>query len=174
MKKRDQTMEDIGSLVNLLESQDDKVRREARKSLEVIGKPAVPTLSEVLQNSSVYKARWEAAKALGAIGDAKARPSLVWTLQDSETDVVWLAAEALKKFKKAVWPEILNVLIKQGAKSVTLRNAFHHVFRKQRENGFNDLLEILRKALESDTVPESTPLAAYKMLERMREHSNHN
>ncbi len=165
MKKHDQTVEDIGSLVNLLESQDDKVRRKARKSLVVIGKPAVPTLSEVLQNSSMYKARWEAAKAI---------PSLVWALQDSETDVVWLAAEALKKFKKAAWPEILNVLIKQGAKSVTLRNAFHHVFRKQRENGFNDLLEILRKALESDTVPESTPLAAYKILERMSEHSNHN
>ncbi|NEW85122.1 MAG: hypothetical protein GZ094_22535 [Mariniphaga sp.] len=88
--------------------------------------------------------------------------------------IVVIITEALKKFKKAAWPEILNVLIKQGAKSVTLRNASHHVFRKRRKNGFNDLLEILRKALKSDTVPESTPLVAYKMLERMREYSNHN
>lgn len=168
MDLQTQTDNDIMNFVNLLESSDDKVRTKARKSLVVIGEQAVSSLTEVLQNSKVYKARWEAAKALGAIGDAKAIPSLVKALQDHETDVVWLAAEALKKFRKAAWPELLNSLIKQGADSVALRNASHHVFRKQQEKGFNDLLEILRKALESGAVPESTPMAALNLLDKMR------
>ncbi len=168
MENQAQAFEDIKSLVNLLTSKDDKVRRKARKSLVEIGKPAVSSLTEVLQNSKVYKARWEAAKALGAIGDASAIPSLVKALEDTESDVVWLAAEALKKFRKAAWPELLHALNKSGAESVTLRHAAHHVFRNQREKGFNDLLEALRKSLESGAVLESTPMAASNLLEKMR------
>ena len=169
MNIQTQTRNNIETLISLLASTDDKVRRKARKSLVFIGKPAVSSLSGVLQNSKVYKARWEAAKALGAIGDTKAIPSLVMALEDTETDVVWLAAEALKKLRMAAWPELLKALIKRGSESVTLRNASHHVFRKQREKGFNNLLEVLRKALESDASPESTPVAASKLIERMRD-----
>ena len=171
MDLQTQADKDIKNLVKLLESSDDKIRRKARKSLVEIGKPAVSSLTEVLQNSKVYKARWEAAKAIGAIGDPKAIPSLVKALQDTESDVVWLAAEALKKFRKAAWPEILNALIEQGADSVTLRNASHHVFRNQREKQFNDLLEALRKSLESGAVSESTPMAASNLLAKMRAQS---
>lgn len=163
-----QTERKIESLVDLLASTDDKVRRKARMSLIAMGKPAVSSLMEVVQNSNVYKARWEAAKALGEIGDANAIPALVKALEDPETDVVWLAAEALKKFGKAAWPELLNTLTRQGAESVSLRNAAHHVFRKQREEGLNDLLEILRKSLESGAVSETTPMAAYRLLEKMK------
>ncbi len=170
MEKQAQDTEDINSLVSLLSNKDDKVRRKARKSLVVIGKPAVSSLSEVLQNSDVYKARWEAAKALGAIGDAAAIPTLVNALEDTESDVVWLAAEALKKFRKTAWPELLSALIKRGSESVTLRNAAHHVLRTQREKGNHDLLEALRKSLESGAVPESTPMAASNLLEKMRVH----
>jgi len=157
----------IETLINLLDSSDDKVRRKARKSLVIIGKPVVLSLAEVLQNSKVYKARWEAAKALGEIGDAKAIPALVKALEDPESDVVWLAAEALGKFRKLAWRELLSALIRSGS-SVTLRNASHHVFRNQKEKGFDDLLEALRKALKSGAVSESTPVAASNLLERMR------
>lgn len=162
-----QVVENMESLINLLASKDDKVRTKARKSLVAIGKPAVSSLSTTLQNSNIYKARWEAAKGLGAIGDAKAIPSLVKALEDKESDVVWLAAEALEKFGKTAWPELLNALILRGSKSVTLRNAAHHVLRKQEEKGFNDLLEILKKTLESGAIPESKSIAASNILKRM-------
>ena len=42
------------SLVNLLDSEDEKVRTRARKSLVTIGKQAVPSLSLVLENSKIY------------------------------------------------------------------------------------------------------------------------
>lgn len=168
MDLQTQNENDIRNLAGLLASPDDKIRRNARKSLEIIGKPAVSSLTQILQNSKIYKARWEAAKALGLIGDAKAIPSLIKALEDTESDIVWLAAEALEQFGKAAWPELLNALISKGADSVTFRNASHHVFRKQKEKGFNKLLEALRKSLESGAVFESTPVAASNLLEKMR------
>jgi HEAT repeat protein len=171
MNEQNNVGETIDSLVNLLESPDDKVRRDARTSLVAMRKQAVSPLSSVLENSKVYKARWEAAKALGAIGDAKAIPSLIKALDDPESDVAWLAAEALEKFKKAAWPELMHALVKRGSDSVLLRHGAHHILRQQKAAGFNFLLDELRKALESDTVPENIPIAAYHILEKMKKRS---
>lgn len=162
------------SLVNLLENEDDKVRTKARKSLVTIGKQAVSSLSLVLENSKIYKARWEAAKALGEIGDLKSIPVLVKALEDPESDVAWLAAKALEKFRKAAWPELLRALVDHGAESVLLQHGAHHILRKQKMEGYNDLLDILRTALETGSVPESIPPAAYKILERMKKQANLN
>jgi len=156
------------SLVNLLDSEDAKVRTRSRKSLVIIGKQAVPPLSMVLENSKIYKARWEAAKALSEIRDIKSIPILVKALEDPESDVAWLAAKTLKKFRKAAWPELLHALKKRGADSVLLRNGAHHILRNQKMEGFNDLLDALKVALEQGSPPESILLAAYNILERMK------
>ncbi len=133
-----------------------------------LGKPAVLSLNQALQNSRLGQVRWEAAKALGAIGDARAIPRLVNALEDSDPDVAWLAAEALRQFKKRAWPQLLVLLIKNGSESALLRQGAHHVLRNQKESGFNDLLASLREDLESNTVQESTPVTAYAILKRMK------
>lgn len=156
------------SLVNLLENEDDKVRTKARKALVTIGKQAVSPLSLVLENSKIYKARWEAAKALSEIGDLKSIPTLVKALEDPESDVAWLAAKTLEKFKKAAWPKLMHALVERGPESVLLQRGAHHILRKQKVEGFNDLLDILRTALETGSVPESISPAAYDIIERMK------
>lgn len=168
MIEKKQARESIESLVNQLESNDDKVRTKARKLLVLRRNLAVPLLSLALANSKIYKVRWEAAKALGEIGDAHAIPVLVMALEDPESDVAWLAAKALEKFRKAAWPELLHALVKRGADSILLQRGAHHILRKQKYDEFNDLLEALRTALESVSVPESIPLAAFNILERIR------
>lgn len=168
MYEQKQSGIDTQSLINLLESKDGKIRTRARKSLVTIGKQAVAPLSLVLENSKIYKARWEAAKALNEIGDLKSIPTLVKALEDPKSDVAWLAAITLEKFRKAAWPELLRALVDHGSRSVLLRNGAHHILRKQKVNGYNDLLDILRTALESGSVPESISPAAYHMLERMK------
>ena len=144
------------------------MRTKARKSLVIIGKQAVSSLSLVLENSKIYKARWEAAKALSEIRDIKSIPVLVKALEDPETDVAWLAAKTLKKFRKAAWPELLHALKKRGADSVLLRNGAHHILRNQKMQGYNDLLDSLRVALEKGSAPESILTAAFNILERMK------
>lgn len=122
----------------------------------------------MLENSKIYKARWEAAKALSEIGDLKSIPTLVKTLEDPESDVAWLAAKTLEKFRKAAWPELLSALVDRGSKSVLLQHGAHHILRKQKMEGYDDLLDILRTSLESGSVPETVSPAAYNMLQRMK------
>ena len=167
LKKEEDTNPEV--LIKLLENSDDKVRNKARKSLVKIGEKAVLPLSLVLQNSNIYKARWEAAKALGEICDPISIPSLVKALNDNESDVAWLAAKTLQTFKKAAWPELLKSLTNQGVLPVSLRRGAHHILSKQHSKRFSDLLEELKKSLEIDSVPESIHLAAYKLLRSMQE-----
>jgi HEAT repeat protein len=168
MRKQSETGTDIQSLMDLLKGKDGATRQKARKSLVALGTPAVSPLIRALQNSRVDHVRWEAVKTLGAIGHNRAIPGLVKALEDSDPDVRWVAAEALKKFKRAAWPALLRALIKSGSESVTLRQGAHHVLRNQKASGFNDLLTTLTKALESGTVPESTIVAADEFLRLMK------
>jgi hypothetical protein len=168
MYEQKQTQITTQSLVNQLESEDEKVRIRARKSLVTIGKQAVSPLALVLENSKIHKARLEAAKALNEISDLKSIPTLVKTLEDPESDVAWLAAKTLEKFRKAAWTELLHALVDRGSKSVSLQHGAHHILRKQKMEGYNDLLDILRTSLESGAVPESISPAAYNLLERMK------
>ena len=161
----------LESLMEMLASKDGLTRTKARKSLIALGKPAVPSLIRTLQNSKMDHLRWEAAKTLGAIGDTKAIPPLVKALEDSDHDVAWLAAIALKKFKKAAWPTLLRALIKRRSDSVLLRQGAHHVLRNQKEDGFNDLLAKLMRNLESSVNPGLVQGAASDILTRMQEKS---
>jgi len=171
MYEQKQTGISTQSLVNLLESEDEKVRIRARKSLVTIGKQAILPLSLVLENSKIHKARLEAAKALNEISNLKSIPTLVKALEDPESDVAWLAAKTLEKFRKAAWTELLRALVDHGSKSVSLQHGAHHVLRKQKVEGYNDLLDVLRTSLESGSVPESISPAAYNLLERMKKSS---
>ncbi|MBV5314328.1 MAG: HEAT repeat domain-containing protein [Prolixibacteraceae bacterium] len=171
MYEQKQTGISTQSLVNLLESEDEKARIRARKSLVNIGKQAVSPLLLVLENSKIHKARLEAAKALNEISDLKSISVLVKALEDPESDVAWLAAKTLEKFKKAAWPVLLNALVDHGSKSVFLQHGAHHILRKQKVEGYNDLLDKLRTALETGSVPESISPAAYHILERMKKTS---
>jgi|WetSurMetagenome_2_1015567.scaffolds.fasta_scaffold22537_3 HEAT repeat protein len=168
MNKQKLSGTNLESLIDLLESKNGATRMKARKLLVALGKPAVSSLVKVLQNSKQDHVRWEAAKTLGAIGDVRAIPSLVSALEDSDSDVTWLAAEALRNFKKVAWLQLLRALIKSEKDSVSLRQGAYRVLRKQKEDGFNDLLVTLRTALESSTASESTPFAASNLLKRMK------
>jgi roadblock/LC7 domain-containing protein len=152
----------------MLASKDGMIRQRARRSLVVLGKPAVSPLTRDLQTSPSDQVRWEAAKALGAICDARSIPALIKALADSDYDVAWLAAEALIKFKKTAWAPLLRALTKGGPYSGLLRQGAHHVFVNQKEDGFNDLLKVLSKALEPAAAPESAMGAAYEVLKRLK------
>jgi HEAT repeat protein len=158
----------IESSMDKLASKDGMVRQKARESLVALGNPAVASLIEALRNDTSDQVRWEAAKALGAINDARSIPTLVEALSDSNSDVTWLAAEALRKFKKAAWPSLLRALMKNEPNAALLYQGAHHVLLDQREDGFDDLLAALMKALEIGALSESAIVAAHDILERMK------
>jgi len=167
MHEQKGTDTNLKSLMEMLASKDGVIRQKAREELVALGKPAVSSLIQALQNSKLDQVRWEAAKALGGINDTRSIPPLVQALEDNISDVAWTAADALKAFRKAAWPPLLEALIKSKSESVALRKGAHHVLVNQREDGFNDLLSTLLKALESSSAPESSTIAAHEILKRM-------
>jgi HEAT repeat protein len=168
MNEQKGTGTNIETLMDMLASKDGVIRQNAREALVALGKPAVSSLIQALQNSRLDQVRWEAAKALGSISDTRSMPSLVKALEDSNSDVAWVAADALKPFKKAAWPPLLQALIDSDSDSVGLRKGAHHVLVDQKEDRFNDLLATLLKALESSSAPESSAVAANEILKRLK------
>ncbi len=167
MNEKKGTDTNLESLIDQLASKDGVIRQKAREALVAMGKPAVPSLIQALQNATLDQVRWEAAKALDSLSDTRAMPSLVKALEDRNSDVAWVAADALKTYKKTAWPSILMALIKGKSESVALRKGAHHVLVDQKEDGFSELLETLLKALESSSAPESSAVAAHDILKKM-------
>ena len=167
MRKEETVGDTVRSLMELLSSGDGMERKQARQSLAAIGGPSVPSLCKALMHSRSDQTRWEAAKALDEIGDIRSIPSLVKALKDGDPDVAWLAAEALAKHERTAWVPILRALVKVGTDSPLLRKGAHHVFVKQRQEGYDDLLGALTKDLEPNAVSESSTVDAYAILKRM-------
>lgn len=155
------------SLMARINSDDGMIREKARKSLVCIGGPAVASLGKALRGPGAAQLRWEAAKALGEIGDRRSIPALVGALGDRDRDVAWLAAEGLAKYGMTAWPPILRALAKGGSDSGRLRRGAHHVFANQEREGFDDLLEKLKKDLEANSVKGSESVDANALLERI-------
>ncbi len=164
MSKRAFANKILDGHMKALESDDGMLRQSAREALVAMGGKAVGPLARALGNAKSKQVRWEAAKALGAIGNTNAIPALVRALEDSDSDVTWLAAEALSAFGQEAWPALLKALMVEGTESVILRRGAHHVFANQPESRGEGALAVLQAALEVDALPEGAPMAAGELL----------
>jgi HEAT repeat protein len=154
--------ETITSSLNVLTSTDGVERHAAREQLEEIGRPAVPFLVRALQSPSAY-ARWEAAKALGKIGDASAAPALVRTLEDEKAAIRWLAATALINLGRDALVPLLRGL-EGNSDSIWFRDGAHHVLRHLIRDGVADEALPVMEALEDLEPCIEAPVAAYHLL----------
>ena len=153
----------IQSLIMGLSSSDDTVRVHSRESLVRTGNRAVPQLIEALKHPQHW-VRWEAAKALGEIGDPKAAPALTEALEDDEFDVRWLAAIGLIGTNIKGLKPLLQALIKKGD-STLLREGAHHVIHDLAKGALRKYLLPLKVALEDIEPAVEVPQSAYKVLD---------
>ena len=117
---------DIPALIAMLSDKNGLLRRRARERLVALGGPAVGFLVELLGHHKPLL-RWEATKALSAIGDPRTAADLVRLLEeDEDEDVRWLAAEGLIALGWAGLQPLLTALANRPG-SVTLRDGAHHV-----------------------------------------------
>lgn len=118
------TKPDIPALVEQLSDRGGSTRAKAREALVDVGPAAVPHLLPLAADPS-KKLRWEVAKTLGDIGDARAIPALADRLSDSESGIRWLAAVGLITIGPQSIPAVLRTLIENPG-STDLRRAVHH------------------------------------------------
>ncbi|TAK28547.1 MAG: HEAT repeat domain-containing protein [Chloroflexota bacterium] len=155
----------IARLVTDLGSEDGRVRHQSRLALVEIGAPAVRPLIAALADPQ-ENVRWEAAKALGEIGDPSAASALVNALEDKSFGVRWLAAEGLIALKQYALAPLLLALTKRSS-SVWLRRGAHHVLHDLSMRGFRNQVAPVLEALEDVEPLTEVPLAAWTTLERL-------
>jgi len=146
------------TLVADLANHNDSVRVKARHSLVAMGKAAVPLLTEALKSQNSLT-KWEAAKALGEIGDPNTASALVEALEDEDFDVRWLAAEGLTKMNINALRPLLLALEKRGD-SFFLQEGAHHVFHDLAKGALRKFLAPVLAALEGLEPGEEVPWAA--------------
>lgn len=151
---------------------DDVIKcQTARRKLVTMGSAAVERLVKELSNERHW-VRWEAAKALGQIGDKTAARALVKALEDDEFDVHWLAAEALINIGQDSLGPLLEALADHGDKSLPLRRGAHHVLHDMDRGGFDGILQPVMAAVE-DTAPHvEVLLVAKKALDALKTQRN--
>ncbi len=133
---REVNTEEIGSH---LVDWDPRNRHQARQQLVLMGESALPVLLEKLSAKN-WHVRWEAAKALGEIGDPAAAEALVKLLQDPDTSVRWAGMGSLIKLGRAgIKPLLLSLT--HDFHSARLRQGVHHVLHSLHTKGLLTPLE---------------------------------
>ena len=111
----------IRKLIEAWGEGNGRAQREACRTLEAIGEPAVGALIHALLHSDNSTIRWRAAEALGHTGDPRAIEPLIRSMGDRNTAVQWRAIEALVDIGEPAMESLLlvskngNVEVRWGA-----------------------------------------------------------
>ncbi len=154
--------------IALLGHEKGWVRHHARELLVAIGEPAVDDLIEALRSKN-EDVRWEAAKALGQIGDVRSASALSKVLNDKNFGTRWLAAEALIRMDyDALKPLMLELM--EHPDALWLQQSAHHIVKDMvKKRGFSKQLLPLLAALEGPEPSLRVPLVAKETLDMISE-----
>ena len=113
---------------------DGMARKRARETLVLAGDPAVPRLQALLASAD-KSARWQGAKALGAVVDPGSVDLFVKLLDDPESDIRWLAATGLIELGPRSIRPVLQSLTDPAAPRGHLEMSHRVLGELAKENG---------------------------------------
>lgn len=120
-----QQIDPVQKLLADLSGEDEQMSHYARIAIEKVGRSATPGLIALL-SSAKWRIRLEAINALDGIRDPASTPALVKALNDDNTGVRWVAAQALRSLGLPGLVAVLEALIEPTC-SVWQREGAHHV-----------------------------------------------
>ena len=135
------------SLLLALTMSRDELHREASRALNNLGPLAKSVWIEALDHPDKH-IRWEAARGLGRLGDARAVDILAGGLLDQNYSVCWATSDALAHLGTQAIPAILTILSEHRLNEPS-RNAVYHalygVFSASTQTYIEPLLDALRE-----------------------------
>lgn len=159
---------DPSAWIAQFDSDDGRRRELARETVVHLGPPAVPGLVAALAQPSI-RVRWEATKALCEICDPSAAPALVGRLEGRDSGVRWMAADGLIALGVPALEPVLLALV-NNSDSILLREGAHRVlYGLAGRAGLQEVLRPVLAALDSTAPAVTTPVAAYRALNTLRE-----
>ncbi len=152
--------DDLLRMARQLQDSNGARRAKAREELVARGEEAVAVLLPLLTDPD-KQTRWEAAKALAAVGSPAAAPAVIPLLEDKDAGVRWLAAQALVASGHVAVPLLLRRLM-EPPDSQYLRQGALHVFRtlSRSSEHYREHLNSLVTALDTLHAADLTPEAA--------------
>ncbi|MHC5108929.1 MAG: HEAT repeat domain-containing protein [Planctomycetota bacterium] len=138
--------EKIDQLVAELNSKDGVKRSAARNALVQMGPATIPALLIALREGEHKRVRWEAAKSLVDIADPEAADGLIGALEDVDSDVRWVAGDALVALGRDGVKPLLKTLMGADVPGNVYKGA-HHVLHELVKQ--DDLAGPLRPVLEA-------------------------
>jgi HEAT repeat protein len=145
----------IPPLIKALIMDRDLIHREARRALQSMGSSAESAWVELLQHRDSH-IRWEAARGLGEIGDARAAPILAEGLLDENYAVRWATAAVLAQLGEQAIPATLTILSRYPLNEPTrlaAYHALHSIANRKVQERIKSLLDSLRDPAVSFRVP---------------------
>ena len=158
--------------IEALHSDDPVMREKARNALITAGSVAVVPLLQRLKDPADHVC-WEAAKALGAIGDPAASNALVELLDHPNHDVRWVAAEALIALGRDGLRQLLMALLTR-ANSIWLQKSAHHVLAQLADRKSGDFLKPLLEKFNAFEPAVAIPPAALRALHELQKQEQSN
>jgi len=153
------------SLLNELINVDDYKRRtKARKDLMKKGSGILPVMHKLI-NSDHKIIRKEAMKMIELIPDESSTNYAIAMLEDEESEIRWIAAEALIEIGRSTIRPLLKTL-QSDAGSLNLRQGAHHVLYKllvdEDSDEFKELVHMIKPGEEPVEVLPSHILSVLK------------
>lgn len=158
----------IEELIAKLADSDGIQREKARNELVEIGGIDVVRALIIAINDHRPEVRFEAAKALIALGDPIAASALAHHLHDVDGDIRRLVAGGMAKLGKDALMTTLTSAIHYASDS-GFCEAAHQAFQEFKKYGVHpELMDSLISACEDDEPGVSLPVAAFNALEAIR------
>ena len=157
----------VADLVARLGSRNGVQRYAARHALVTLGERAIDPLIAAL-SAQRDVTRWEAAKALGEMHAARAAPALIQALECDDTEVRFLAGEALVGLGRAALLPLCEALLTRPD-SVLLREGAHHVLRALNDGPLADIVGPVLAMLDHYEPELAVPLSAEAAVRKLKQ-----
>ena len=162
----------LPKVYGLIDVNDYKNHMKSRKELVKAGKKILPVMYKMLKSDEKV-IRKEAMKVVERIADPTSIPVAINMLEDRESEVRWIAAEALIRIGRESITPLLKALISNGI-SFYLRQGAHHVLstliRDKDSKELKQLVHLLKPGLE---IPDIIPVYAKSALTGDRQPTGH-
>ena len=155
----------LSQLDRLLDLRDYHKHIEAKEDFIERGASILPVMHKLLM-SKHWVIRKEAIKIIREIAHKSSIPAAISMLEDPESDIRWIAAEALINMGRISIKPVLEALV-LDSESYYLRQGAHHVLKALiNKDDAKELKQLLRVIRHNAKIPETIPVKAALALEK--------
>jgi HEAT repeat protein len=154
----------LSRLYTLIDLKKYNEHIKTRKDFIKEGDKILPVMHKLMK-SDYKRIRKQAIKIVESIAHKSSIPVAINMLEDEESEIRWIAAEALIRIGRDSVKPLLEALVKNGSESYYLRLGAHHVLSELvNDKDSKELKEFVNILSHRGEIPEIIPARALKIV----------